>query len=125
MTPSLTLPQAANVTGLALSRDGSWLAAGNAAGTIQLWTLPGGQLFGTFGPLAAPADRLAFSPDGRLLASAHEDHTIRLWGVAGPATSLAALTGHTAVITGLAFSPDGATLASSSWDGTVRLWAEP
>jgi WD40 repeat protein len=129
--PTLTLTQAGVVTGLALSQDGFLLAASNAAGTIELWTLPGGQPFGAFGRLSALPARLAFSPDGQLVAAAYGDQVIRLWALVAAfgtkpgqaAAPLAELGGHTARITSLAFSPDGSVLASSSWDGTVRLWA--
>jgi len=122
VSPTITLPQAGEVTGLALSQDGFWLAAANATGTIELWTVPGGQLFATLGSAGTPAQRLAFSPDGRVLAAAYADRVIRLWSIESPGAPLAELAGHTGPITSVAFSPDGTRLASSSWDGTVRIW---
>jgi hypothetical protein len=122
LTPTLTLTQDGAVTGLALSQDGSWLAAANANGTIELWVLPAGQKFGAFARLNAPAHRLAFSPDGQLVAAAHADQVIRFWSLASPNAPLVGLAGHTGLITSVAFSPDGTALASSSWDGTVREW---
>jgi WD40 repeat protein len=130
-TPTLTLSQAGVVTGLALSQDGVWLAASNADGTIELWSLADALPVGAFGPLNAQPARLAFSPDEQLLAAAYSDQVIRVWALSAAlaatageaATPLAQLAGHTARITSVAFSPDGSVLASSSWDGTVRLWA--
>ena len=40
----------------------------------------------------------------------------------GLVTALAALKGHTALVTRVAFSPDGKMLASSSFDNNVKLW---
>jgi hypothetical protein len=122
LSPTATLIQDGQVTGLALSRDGFWLAAGNATGTIELWTLPDGQRIGRIAGPSAAAERLAFSPDGRLVAAANADRIIRVWALSSPGAPLAELSGHTNFITSLAFSPDGTALASSGWDGTLRVW---
>ena len=122
LTPTLRLTQDAAVTGLALSQDGLFLAASNAGGTIEWWTVAAGQRLAVFPRLLPLPERLTFSPDGQLVAAAYSDHVIRLWALAAPQAPLAALPGHTDRITSLAFSPDGRVLASSSWDGTVREW---
>ncbi|MCA0456465.1 MAG: WD40 repeat domain-containing protein [Chloroflexi bacterium] len=66
---------------IALSPDGTVLAAGYQDGTVRLWNVEtGDQLI----VLKGHKDRvvsLAFSPDGTLLASGGTDGTVRLWGV--------------------------------------------
>jgi WD40 repeat protein len=64
------------VVALALSTDGSTLAAGDVEGTIRVWQ--DGQLRVLSGHTAKVAS-LVFSSDGRSLLSASDDGTIRLW----------------------------------------------
>jgi WD40 repeat protein len=67
---------------LAISPDGSWLAAGGSEGTVRLLAVADRREV-----IAQPAHKntiygLAFSPDGKLLASAGFDRTVRIWQVA-------------------------------------------
>src|SRR5262249_50250784 len=63
---------------LALSADGQVLAAGGAAGQIDLWDLAQGKLRHGFAGHQGRAFSVAFSPDGQTLASGGDDH-ICLW----------------------------------------------
>ena len=102
------------------SPDGSILAVGDAA--ITLWDLASNQSIATLDRRDSwPATSLAFSPDGSNLAAGYFRGDIQLWDVANR-RGIAALQGHTALVSSVAFSPDGATLASGSWDATARLW---
>lgn len=68
---------------IALSPDGTVLAAGYQDGTVRLWNMDTGEQLTV---LEGHKDRvvsLAFSPDGTLLASGGTDGTVRLWGVKG------------------------------------------
>jgi len=109
---------------LALSPNGTTIAAGDSDNTVHLWdgaaSAPPGP------PLTGHSERVlsvAFSPDGQTLASAGGDRAIRLWSVASRKLLGAPLAGHTAWIFDLAFSPDGSILASSGADKTIRLWS--
>jgi WD40 repeat protein len=108
-------------TCVAVSPDGSLLAAGRANGVAELWDLHArGQpteLAGHTGTVLAAV----FSPDGRHLATAGEDRTVRLWDVAARSV-VRALEGHAASVAAVAFSPDGLRIATGSGDTTVRLW---
>jgi photosystem II stability/assembly factor-like uncharacterized protein len=108
---------------VAISPDGTRLAAGPWNGSISLWELPEGT------PLSLlPSDRkvtsLAFSPDGRLLASGAQDGTIQLWD-SSTGQLLTTLVGHTNWVAGVTFSPDGMRLLSTSADETLRVWGIP
>jgi WD40 repeat protein len=111
-----------NVTSLAISRDGRWLAA--AAGfdhsTLHVWDL------GTRSKLRLAGHKgsvfnLAFSPDARMLASVGGDQVLRLWDLAGK-DKPRQLRGNTDDVWAVAWSPDGRDLVTGASDGTVRFW---
>jgi WD40 repeat protein len=105
------------VSHLAYSPDGRWLASGCPEG-IGLWdaaTLREVRIFGSPGSLIA----LAFAPDGRLVSSV-SGGPVQVWD---PATGREVLrpAGHHPVVGGVAFSPDGKRLAAVS-DGQLDTW---
>ncbi|NTU80250.1 MAG: hypothetical protein HGA45_12895 [Chloroflexales bacterium] len=106
---------------LAISPDGSLLAAGTVEGQIQLWHTRTWQPDRVFTSGNAFVAALAFSPDGLALASNGPEQSLLLWDVSSGQPSRR-LVGHQALIYTAVFSPDGQTLASGSHDGAVRLW---
>jgi WD40 repeat protein len=117
---------------LALSADGSQLAAGGADGVIRLIELSRGEEVRTLRGHAGVVGALAFSPDGQRLLSGGWDQTARLWDVAS-GKELHRLGGHTSAVHVVAFSPDGRfglTCAQSMTgpkgktvsDKRVRIW---
>jgi len=75
-----TLIGAGAVTALEFIPDGTLLAAGDQAGTVQILKTEGGYIYDTLQAGGAVAD-LAFSPDGRLLAARLADSTVVIWQV--------------------------------------------
>ncbi|MFI6737021.1 hypothetical protein ACIBI9_29195 [Nonomuraea sp. NPDC050451] len=107
---------------LAISRDGTTLAAAGEDGTLYLWDVTTRRRIGDFG--ADQAEDVTFSPDGRTLATAGTRGQVLFWDVArrreirpSPVTR----TGNIAAWK-VAFTPDGTRLLSVDSDDTVRWW---
>lgn len=106
---------------LAVSPDGSLLAAGAGDGSVQLWATDGWERVHTLSTGRAGVDGLAFGPDGaRLVAAAARGPVAwdpasgRRLGPPGPSTR-----GWEDV----AFHPSGDWVATAHQDGLIRLWA--
>jgi WD40 repeat protein len=107
------------VTALACSADGQWIATAGADHTVILWSATGAKR-----ATLACTDRVvavAFAPDGRTLASASADGNLQFWDVPLGQKRSAASTGR-GWPRALAFAPDGKTVLAGGRDGTARLY---
>jgi WD40 repeat protein len=118
-------PRRGSYEALAVSPDGSLVAAGGPFATV-LWDARQGTP--KFELKGQPARALAFSPDGKFLAAVGgqgvhtpEASTISLWNL-GAKRLVRNLAGHQKRVLSIAYAPDGKTLASASVDGTIRIW---
>ena len=137
--------QASAVNTVAVAPDGSWLAAGDDDGAVQIWEPATGRKRADFPAHSGAVNTVAVAPDGRWLATGGDDGTARIWDThtwkeqqpaLAPRTGLTARTGaggRTALtvlinrnsVRAVALAPDGSWLAAGSNDGTVRIWDHP
>ena len=126
VTHGKTIP----VVSLALSPDGTMLAAGTVDGRILLWNTATWRQTSTINS-AGPGtlvDSVAFSPDGKALAGQNNSGQIQLWNPVTGRKIAPALTAARYVqsidpsATSVAFNRNGTRLATAETDGTIRLW---
>ena len=106
---------------VAVSPDGSLLAAAGTSGVIQLWRMANGEEYCSCRGHDAWIWSIAFSPDGQWLVSGSADQTVKIWDV-HTGCCIRTLNGHTNWVRSVVFSPDGKMVASGSSDQTVKLW---
>jgi WD40 repeat protein len=110
------------ITCLAMSQDGRFLAAGTGFALIHLWDVDSrqkrilrGHVAGLFG--------LSFSPDGKTLASCG-DSRLKLWNT-DTVQEILTLARFSSVGLATMFSADGSALSASQVDGHGQLWRAP
>ena len=108
-----------DVTCVAFSPRGRFIASGSKDNSLKLWNLDG-RLIRNFNGHHHWVNSLAFSPDEKYLVSGAYDKTVRLWSLTGGEVIM--MRGHDSSVEGVDFSPDGKLIASASIDRTVRLW---
>ncbi|KAL2834663.1 WD40-repeat-containing domain protein [Aspergillus pseudoustus] len=105
---------------LAISPNGSLLAAGPYAGVVQIWDLKTG-----IAKEELQMDRditdMAISNDGQTIAIV-SSQTVYVWDTATK-VSLRTVEGHRSSITYVCLSPCGQWVATGARDGVVVLWA--
>ena len=109
------------VVAVALSADGTRVAAGTLGGEVQAWRVADrAPILAVRGHVGAVWS-VALSTDGRLLVSGGDDGRVLVWDVVDTRV-LATLEGHKGGIWGVATDADGRLVASGGYDRTVRLW---
>ena len=105
---------------LAISADGSKLAAAGDNSGIDIYDVASGKLLRAL-RTEHPVYSLDFSRDASRLLSCGWSHEALLWDLAKeqPPRRLA---GHTLTVWSAVFSPDGSLIATTSSDQSIRLW---
>ena len=121
--PLLTLAgHTSEVTRIAPSPDGKYLATASADGHVVVWDLGSGMEKLRLAGHGGRVTNVAFSPDGQHLATTSTDHMARVWDWATPSHEVLTLAAHEGRINGMALSPDGKRLATTGWDRMARVW---
>jgi len=109
------------VTALAFSPDGLYLASGSAEGTSLIWDVEKGKVaWKTKGHLGAVSD-IEFDATGKYALSGGRDNYLRRWWVPGGKYA-GIFKGHLGPVTSVAFGSEADTVLSGGADGSVRLW---
>lgn len=112
------------VQSIAISNDGSMLAAGLVHRDIVVYSLVDGRTIGKLGGHTDAVSGVMFRAGDTVLTSTSWDRTISSWRTEeiGSPTGVTTLTGHRGYVRAIAMSPDGSTLVSASQDGDLRFW---
>ena len=106
---------------LAVSPDGSRLAAADFGGGLRIWDVARGKALVGGTAHTEIASGVAFRPDGLAVATVGGDGALRLWNV-GSGALLAEARAHTRPATDLAFTPDGSQIVTGGLDGLIAVW---
>jgi WD40 repeat protein/serine/threonine protein kinase len=114
----LTVPGLpADLTGVAISHDGQYLAASSLDGTVTICNAHSGEIICTLPRKDGPVYGVAFNPISNALASAHYDGTVKVWDVerrGGEADRpIFTISAHSDAVFAVAYSADGQFLASA------------
>jgi WD40 repeat protein len=115
-------PEAATV---AASRDGKFLASGDAGGLVALWDATTGQVVRRLRALPEKVFSVNFSPDGQRMAASGMRGLFALWETATGRLIFQAPKSEHSALASLAFSPDGRYVVTADraqkilklWDG--------
>ena len=114
--------QTSNVTVVAFSPDGSWLATASLDQTVKIWSTGDWSLQQTLAEYTNGVTSVAFSPDGQKIVSGSVDGTVQMWNWSG-GNCLWTIGAHALPVTGTVFTPGGSLVISGSDDHTIRLWS--
>jgi WD40 repeat protein len=112
----------ANISSIAFSIDGKFLATGSADKTVKIWQVSTGKVLHTFQGHTKRVNSISYGPNGEHLASGSADGSIKIWEIK-TGKLIRTFDGHTGSVTSIAYSPQGDTLVSGSWDGTIKIWS--
>ncbi len=114
-----SLPHSSDISGLAISADGKFLATTNEGNTsVYIWDIESGQQVNVL-PFEEVAFTSAYSSKDPILAIGFADKTI-LWDTVAN-TKIAELS-QVGDIKSLTFNLDGTWLATTSSDGSIYVW---
>jgi WD40 repeat protein/serine/threonine protein kinase len=109
------------VTAVAWSADGKWVASGGSSGDVKVWNAADGSLVRALTGHNHRVAAVAFTPDGKEIISSDQDGIIKVRSLetGKERRSWQAHDRHAGV---LSLHPDGKILATGGWDDGVKLW---
>jgi WD40 repeat protein len=108
-----------NITSVAFSPDGRYIASSSEDNTVRLWDLDGNPASKPFRGHTDYVNSVAFSRNGRYIVTGSSDKTLRLWDLQG--NLILKFKEQKGVVRSVAFSPNSQFIVSGSNDG-MQLW---
>ncbi|MBN9117844.1 MAG: protein kinase [Planctomycetes bacterium] len=115
----VAVPGGRAATSAALSTDGAFLAVGDDAGRVTIWSVTARAALGTIDTGRRPVQRVTFSDDNRFLA-APTPKGVGVWTVQKPESTGDLAADDQAVFR---FVPQADRIAVAGRDGVVRIWS--
>ncbi|KZP04863.1 WD40 repeat-like protein [Athelia psychrophila] len=109
-----------NATSVAISSDGTQIAAGLLNSSIAIWEEA--EQVDCLQGHEKPVTAVNFSPNGELLVSGSEDCTVRIWDLENSTQVWKRPRRHDGPVFSVAFSHSGSLIAAGSADGYVKVW---
>jgi WD40 repeat protein/tetratricopeptide (TPR) repeat protein len=107
------------ITDVAISKDGSYLASSSKDTTVFVWKADGTDMLSL--PHPTEVNCVEFSPDGTQIATGSSDGHIRLWDLDG--NLINKFEGrHDEGVALITFSPDGEKIISGGADALIKVW---
>ncbi|MBM3994910.1 MAG: WD40 repeat domain-containing protein [Planctomycetes bacterium] len=128
-----------DVTRLAVSKDGNYIASASEDNTIKIWAVADGKNTQTIKGHSDAVITVAFSPDGTKVVTGSADKTLRVWNVAD-AKELASFVVEREIekkdakgkvtkekekgrmFTSAAFTPNGKNVIAGNLDGVIKVY---
>lgn len=113
----------AQISSLAFSHDGSYLAVGTTSGKIKVyktadWSTATDRWSSHTGRIAS----IAWSPEGSYAVSGGLDTNIFVWSLKEPGRRVKAANAHKDGVNGVAWIEDGKKVVSVGADATIKIW---
>ena len=116
------VPSTAPVLAVAFGPDSRFLASGDAAGMVRVWSLRNNaEVWSKRGHDGPPITGIAYSLSGTILATVSENSQLKVWN---PATGAQGKVrnAHAEGVTALVVSPDGKSIFTGGLDTKIRAW---
>ncbi len=114
----------AQISALAFSKDGAYLAAGNSSGKIHTYKTAGwGIATDRWSAHTARVTSIAWNDAGTHAVSGGLDTNVFVWSMAKPGSRVKVLNAHKDGVNGVAWVEGDQKVASTGGDAALKIWA--